>query len=105
MSLIPALRRQRQVDLWEFQDSWGPCLKTKTNTTTHTHTKETQDTLLLLYMVECFAWMCVCTVCVHGALGGQERAYSPLDLELLQMVVCHHVNAGNLVTCKSRASS
>ena len=41
-----------------------------------------------------FAFMCVHVLCECGTSGGQKRALDPLELEL-QMVVSHHVAAGN----------
>ena len=38
--------------------------------------------------------ICLCTSCVFGACGGQKRALDALELEL-QMVVSHHMGAGN----------
>ena len=41
-----------------------------------------------------FVCMYVCVLCVPGTGGGQKRASYLLELEL-QMVVNHHVGAGN----------
>jgi hypothetical protein len=40
-----------------------------------------------------YVYVCLCTMCVPGAHGGQKRAPDPLDLEL-EMVVMHHVVLG-----------
>jgi hypothetical protein len=41
-----------------------------------------------------FLHVCMCTICVPGALGSQKGEMDPLELELW-MVVNHHVGAGN----------
>ena len=45
-------------------------------------------------------------VCLHSACRNQKRSLDPLELEL-QMVVGHHVDAGNQnwVLCKSSQCS
>lgn len=55
----------------------------------------------MIYVLECFTCICMCTTCMLSVLRGQ-RALDPLELELW-MVMSHHVNAGNWtwVVCKS----
>lgn len=48
----------------------------------------------LFLCVHCFACMSVYEQCVCNARGGQKREGDPLGLEL-QIVVNHHVSAGN----------
>ena len=45
-------------------------------------------------MDDFFLQVCLRTMCVPGACGGQKRVSDPLELEL-QKVVSHRVGAGN----------
>lgn len=58
-----------------------------------------------VYVHECFAYVCMCTACMPDALRGQNSLYH-LELDL-QMVVSHHVGAGNQIQvfCKSNKCS
>ena len=49
----------------------------------------------------CFTFMYICALHVYWAVGGHKRGLDPLEQEL-QMVVGHHVGAGNQtwVLCK-----
>lgn len=53
--------------------------------------------------VLCFIYMNACTTCVHSAHRGQKRVLDPLELE--QMVMDHHVDAGNRTWPSAGATS
>lgn len=40
--------------------------------------------------------VCMCTICISGAHGGQKRALNPQEISF-QIVVSHHVNVGNQI--------
>ena len=49
--------------------------------------------LLKFSVFECFAdILCLCTMCMPGSQGAQERMLDPLELEL-QKVIGYHVGA------------
>ena len=48
--------------------------------------------------------LCLCTICIPAAQRGQKRASDSLKLEL-QMVVSHHMGAGNQILVSQRAAS
>ena len=50
--------------------------------------------------------VCMCTICISDASGGQRKAADLLKLEL-RMIVSHHVGSGNQtwVICVSNESS
>lgn len=50
-----------------------------------------------------FLHLCICTMCVPGAIGGQKGSMDPLELELW-MVVNHHVGAGNRTQVLSKTT-
>lgn len=45
-------------------------------------------------MNDVFLYVCLCTMCVTGAPGGQEATSDPLELKL-HMFMNHHGGAGN----------
>ena len=50
--------------------------------------------LFLMYMCECFVWMCVCILHACSDHGGQAAVLCTLGLDL-QTVVSRHVGTGN----------
>ena len=54
--------------------------------------------------VECFACMYICTLYAYRVHRDQKRGSDPLELEL-QMVVGHHVGAGNQTSSSGRTLS
>lgn len=60
----------------------------------------------LLYFCESFACVCICVPHVPLVPRGQKRVSNALELEF-QMVVSHHVGAGNCIQvfCKSGGCS
>jgi hypothetical protein len=64
-----------------------------------------RDLVSYTFLKDVFYFMCVIvlpacmqsrTMCVPDACGGQKRMPNPLELEL-QVVVSHHVGAGNQI--------
>jgi hypothetical protein len=47
--------------------------------------------------------VCVCVQCVSGAHRGRKRPSDLMELEL-QLVVSHHVSAGNQNRCSGRTT-
>lgn len=50
--------------------------------------------MIIFCVLMFYLHVCLCTVYMPGALGGQNRVADLLELKL-RMAVCHHVGAGN----------
>ena len=93
MPLIPALGRQKQVDLCEFEVSLVYRASSRTAEVGGSKTKE-KGFLLIFNVCECFACMHVYAPHACNACRGQTKASESLKLEVYTVVSCH-VSAGN----------
>lgn len=61
--------------------------------------------LILCYVYECSACVCMCTMYVLDALGVQKSTLGLLEVEF-RMVLSHHVGAGNqtMFFCKNASA-
>ena len=65
------------------------------------------DSFRFMYFMYMFGFhVCMCTMCMPGTCGGQNRTSDPRELEY-QMVVSYHMDAEHqtLVLCKNNQCS